>query len=443
MPGIPPRLRNVVVAPAVRGQPTCGKDTPWEKKEKAPAAVVGFDVGKSSHRACAVAPDGAALFNRGGRQPPGARSTARSPTPGRGARVVVDQKRNIGALVVARARAAGNPVFYLPGIAMKKARDMFPATAKTDEIDAEVIARTAMGMPWTLREVARGRRPSTTALRMLASQRDFAVRSRTKAANRLRAVLLEADPAFEAAVDPSSRWQLAVLAELGGAFGIRAAGLRRFRSVAERSCGARRGGRRPPLGRGGRVGVLRQARARRGVRARALPWPPGFSPTAARRRGSTGSSPTRWPATRRTRRCSRCRAWGPRTAAALVTLVDASLFRSHDELAAYTGLAPCNRQSGTSLNSTSPSRGGNRALKNLLVYSCTSLVGTKGRFGRYYGRVPGPGHASQQGPQGGCPQAPEGHLCGDARQGPVPGGLAGADIQGARPLGGRRQHGSI
>ena len=94
---------------------------------------------------------------------------------------MVDQKRNIGALVVARARAAGNPVFYLPGIAMKKARDMFPATAKTDEIDAEVIARTAMGMPWTLREVAE-EAPSTTALRMLASQRDFAVRSRTKAA---------------------------------------------------------------------------------------------------------------------------------------------------------------------------------------------------------------------------------------------------------------------
>ena len=89
---------------------------------------------------------------------------------------------------------------------------------------------------------------------------------------------------------------------------------------------------------------------------------------------------------------------GPRTAAALVTLVDASLFRSHDELAAYTGLAPCNRQSGTSLNSTSPSRGGNRALKNLLVYSCTSLVGTKGRFGRYYAECRGPGHASQQGP---------------------------------------------
>lgn len=75
---------------------------------------------------------------------------------------------------------------------------------------------------------------------------------------------------------------------------------------------------------------------------------------------------------------------GSKTAAALVTLVDIAMFRSHDELAAYTGLAPCNRQSGTSLNSSSPSRGGNRTLKNLLIYSCTSLVGTRGRYGAYY-----------------------------------------------------------
>lgn len=55
---------------------------------------------------------------------------------------------------------------------------------------------------------------------------------------------------------------------------------------------------------------------------------------------------------------------GPKTAAAFVTLVDVSLFRGHDELAAHTGFVPCNRQSGSSLNSSSPSRGGNRALKN-------------------------------------------------------------------------------
>lgn len=207
-------------------------------KSKGAAAFLAFDVGKAAHRACAVGAAGEVLFNREVANRPADIDRALADA-GPGARFVVDQKRNIGALVVARARAAGNPVSYLPGTAMKRARDMFPVTAKTDAIDAEVIARTAAGMPWTLREVAE-EAPAAASLRMLAAQRDFAVGSRTRAANRLRAVLLEADPAFEAAVDPSSRWQLAVLAELGGPFGIRAAGLRRFRSVAERAHGAKR-----------------------------------------------------------------------------------------------------------------------------------------------------------------------------------------------------------
>ena len=70
-------------------------------------------------------------------------------------------------------------------------------------------------MPWTPRKVAE-ETPSSAPLRMPSSQRDFAVRPRTWAANRLRAVLLEASPAFEAAE------------------------LRRFRSVAERASGAGR-----------------------------------------------------------------------------------------------------------------------------------------------------------------------------------------------------------
>ena len=314
------------------------------KKPKREAAFLAFDVGKSSHRACAVDEGGEVLFNREVANRPADVDRALAEA-GPGAGVVVDQKRNIGALVVARARAAGNPVSYLPGLAMKKARDMFPVTAKTDAIDAEVIARTAAGMPWTLREVAE-ETPASASLRMLAAQRDFAVASRTRAANRLRAVLLEADPAFEAQVDPSSRWQLAVLAELGGPFGIRAAGLRRFRSVAERAGGARRAV-------SDRLWAAAAASdSLAGDEAyEALLTVPGV---------------------------------GPKTAAALVTLVDVSMFRSHDELAAYAGLAPCNRQSGTSLNSSSPSRGGNRTLKNLLIYSCTSLVGTDNRFGRYY-----------------------------------------------------------
>lgn len=352
-----------------------------EERARQGAAFLAFDVGKSAHRACAVGPGGEVLFNRevGNRPADIDRALAEA---GAAARVVVDQKRNIGALVVARARAAGNPVSYLPGIAMKRARDMFPATAKTDAIDAEVIARTAAGMPWTLREVAE-EAPAAASLRMLASQRDFAVRSRTKAANRLRAVLLEADPAFEAAVDPSSRWQLAVLAELGGPFGIRAAGLRRFRSVAERAHGAKR----PASDRLWAAALAsatsgRPELAAESVLVRALAARAASDAAEAARLDALISDSLSGDGTYEA--LLTVPGVGPKTAAALVTLVDVSMFRSHDELAAYTGLAPCNRQSGTSLNSSSPSRGGNRTLKNLLVYSCTSLVGTDNRFGRYY-----------------------------------------------------------
>lgn len=72
-------------------------------------------------------------------------------------------------------------------------------------------------------------------------------------------------------------------------------------------------------------------------------------------------------------------------AAALVTSIDISAFRGHDELASYCGVAPSDRRSGSSIRSTSPQHGGNRQLKNLLIFSCNSLIGTDNRFGRYYG----------------------------------------------------------
>ena len=82
---------------------------------------------------------------------------------------------------------------------------------------------------------------------------------------------------------------------------------------------------------------------------------------------------------------------GPRTAAALVASVDVAMFRSHDELASYCGIAPADSQSGTSARSTRPKRGGSKPLKNLLIFSCNSLIGTKNEFGRYYDECRGRG----------------------------------------------------
>lgn len=69
---------------------------------------------------------------------------------------------------------------------------------------------------------------------------------------------------------------------------------------------------------------------------------------------------------------------GPKTAAAPVTAVGISLFGSHREPAGYRGAAPADSRSGTSIRSTSPQRGGNKQLKNLLIFSCNSLAAVGG-----------------------------------------------------------------
>ena len=109
-------------------------------------AYVGFDVGKLAHRACCVLTGGSVAFNVGVANDEAAidRVLAEAAAHGR-ALAVVDQRRNIGTTVVRRARAAGVEVAYLPGIAANRASSLFPGDAKTDERDAEVIARTAMG----------------------------------------------------------------------------------------------------------------------------------------------------------------------------------------------------------------------------------------------------------------------------------------------------------
>lgn len=117
-------------------------------------ACVGFDVGKLSHRACCVLAGGAVAFNVGVANDEAAIDRVLAEAAAHGwALAVVDQRRNIGTTVVRRARAAGVEVAYLPGIAANRASSLFPGDAKTDERDAEVIARTAMGVPQALRPV--------------------------------------------------------------------------------------------------------------------------------------------------------------------------------------------------------------------------------------------------------------------------------------------------
>ncbi|WP_233509062.1 IS110 family transposase [Collinsella sp. OM08-14AT] len=198
------------------------KDTTVKAPSTRPAAVLGLDVGKSSHWARLVDRDGEVLASAPVRNREAELDALFASAPA-GTLVVVDQFRNIGSLAVRRARAAGLGVAHLPGLAASRAAGLFAGEAKTDERDAAVIARTALGVPDSLSGVP-GRGEALEAARALSSQRDHVVACATRDKNRLRAVLLESCPALEAAVDLSDRRWLELLAGFGGAWGIARSG---------------------------------------------------------------------------------------------------------------------------------------------------------------------------------------------------------------------------
>lgn len=343
---------------------------------------LGFDVGKSFHWACALVGDDAVVD----RQVLNVRNDVRAAISEAmalagegGVLVTVDQRNNIGALVVREARSMGCDVAYLPGFAENQARKMYPRLAKNDRFDAWVIAHTSLVSPQTLLPV-----PDSKATRLLGSQRRHCVKLATQARNRLRAILLEGDPEFEASCDLAKPWIVGLLSELGGPTGIMSASKRKYNSLCAKLAAPR-----------DEADGLRK-RAESSSRL-------GFHPEGE-------DACVRWLAADILRadaeaerlklvssrmladdECYRCLLTvpgvGPVCAEALVSLVDIGLFESHDQLASLCGLAPANSSSGTSIDHASSTRTGNKELKNLLIFTVNCLIGTKGYFGRYYDRV--------------------------------------------------------
>ena len=264
-----------------------------------PEIVIGLDVGKSAHWACVVTREGELLASR--------------PIPNRedaidglcaqypGALVVVDQVRNIGSLALSRAKLAGMPRAYLPGLAAHGASRLFAGDAKTDERDAMAMAKTALGIPDALPAVA-GRPPEIGAARSLAAQRGFSTCESTRSKNRLRSILLESCPEFEAQADLSDPATLKLMAAVGGPWSI--PGPRRSPSGRSRAAaGAPKWRRRPnPSNR-------QAGRTRWPSPARTAPF--GCSREGYRRTPPRqGRQPPRYPRcsppTRRTGACPRC-----------------------------------------------------------------------------------------------------------------------------------------
>lgn len=319
------------------------KDTTVKAPSTRPAAVLGLDVGKSSHWACLVDRDGEVLASAPVRNREAELDALFASAPA-GTLVVVDQFRNIGSLAVRRARAAGLGVAHLPGLAASRAAGLFAGEAKTDERDAAVIARTALGVPDSLSGVpGRGE-------------------------------------ALEAAVDLSDRRWLELLAGFGGAWGIARSGAGDPRAEAAGEAAAASTAPPPAL-------VEAENRQVRFLAARiseALDEAGALeAETAALLEGDeTYACLLTVPGV------------GPRTAAQLAVSVDIARFPDHDHLASYCGIAPRVRSSGTSVRSVRASRRGDARLKSLLIFSCNSLVRSSGRYGEYYRacRARGMGH---------------------------------------------------
>ena len=341
-------------------------------------AVLGLDVGKSSHWACLVTREGEVRENRRVDNREEALDELFS-RAGEGTLVVVDQARNIGSLAIRRARAAGLEVAYLPGLAAHQAARLFAGDAKTDERDAMVIAKTALGIPDSLLPVPEPDE-RLEAARSLASQRDHMVTCATRDKNRLRSVLLESCPAFEALADLSDPHWLSMLEKLGGPWGVMDAGRQALGAVT-------RGADRAAID----AAWEAAARSTRPSEYRVEAENPQVRMLARRIREAqeeAGRLDGRIAALLEEDGTYGCLLTvpgiGPRTASELAVAIRIEDFPDHDHLASYCGVAPRNRRSGTSISSVGASRQGNKRLKNLLIFSCNSLVRSRGRFGEYY-----------------------------------------------------------
>lgn len=354
------------------------KDTTMPTEAATCPAVIGLDVGKFSHWACHAARRGEVL-----RSKPAANTEHDLDDlfdqVDAGTLVVVDQARNIGSLAISRARLAGLPVACLPGTAAHGAARLFAGDAKTDERDAAVIAKTALGIPDSLLPAPKhGER--LEAARSMAAQRNRMVACSTRDKNRLRSILPESCPAFEALADPTDPRWLKMMESPGGPWGIVDAGKAAVGAVT-------RGADRARVD----AAIAAAATSTRPSEYRVMAENPQVKMLAGRIGGSAEEAArldvgmTALLVGDDAHACLlSIPGIGPGTASELVISIDVNDLPDRDRLASCCGIAPRNRRSGESISSVSSSRRGNKRLKNLLIFSRNSLSRSKGRFGDCY-----------------------------------------------------------
>ncbi|WP_020496745.1 IS110 family transposase [Sciscionella marina] len=326
---------------------------------------LGLDVGKGEHHAVALDAGGKRLHD--GPLPNSElklRTLFDKLTVHGSLLVVVDQPATIGALPVAVARAAGHQVAYLPGLAMRRIADLYPGRAKTDARDAFIIADAARSLPHTLRQVDVGDY-ALAELDVLVGFDDDLAAEATRLSNRLRGLLTGIHPALERALGPRIAHPavLEILSRCGGPAGLGKAGHRKLTAIA--TVYAPRMGHK--LVDAIMAALDEQTVTVPGATAAdtVLPRLANSLKAVSQQRKQVATEVeeildahplagvlTSMPGI------------GVRTSARiLLEIGDASAFKTSAHLAAYAGIAPVTRSSGSSIKGEHPARTGNRRLK--------------------------------------------------------------------------------
>ncbi|MCX5136480.1 IS110 family transposase [Streptomyces sp. NBC_00340] len=336
-------------------------------------AFLGLDVGKSEHHATAVTPAGKRAFDKRlpNTEPKLRELFAKLQAKHGTVLVVVDQPASIGALPLAVARAMGCPIAYLPGLTMRRIADLYPGEAKTDARDAFIIADAARAMPHTLRAID-GEDETIAELEMIVGFDDDLAGEATRVANRLHGLLTQIHPSLERVLGPRLQHPafLALLQRFGSPSPIRKAG-RRLRPKAPRMA--------ERLVEDIFTALDEQTVTVPGTEAAALIVPSlagSLTAVLDQRKLLAGRIEELLDAHPLSQVLKSMPGIGVRTGARiLIEVGDGNTFPTAGHLAAYAGLAPATRHSGSSIRGEQPSRRGNKQLKRAFFLSAFAALG--------------------------------------------------------------------
>lgn len=354
-----------------------------------PDIFVGIDVGKTTHYAYVMDAYGEKIFSR---PVPNTnhdllklfKQAGSYGTP----LIVVDQPNNIGKLAVSIASNYNFAIAYLPGLAMRNLARTYRGNTKNDKRDAFIIADTARTRPDALRPTNH-QEEVFTSLKHLNGLDDDLRRHTTSHINQLRAVLLNCYPELEKALagdNLTRRWVLEILLH--------------YQTPATMA--------RQPIDKLITTAISYKARNPRplleamikAIKAQTITIHGTTELVFAikthaklildyqRQRKDLEKHVRELAATvPQYHQLITVPGIGPKIAAVILMCVgDLSNFKTAAQLASYAGISPQTKQSGSSINSSGPNRGGNKKLKNALWQSAFASISNHERSREYYDR---------------------------------------------------------